>query len=426
MDLVVPGLRRALALPVCAGVADLEGWVRAVCAPYVTVDPAPLEPTSHFEVVAVTPVLRDLTPAMCWWIGRVGAALCWQAVDAAGVLVARMVSAPWPNRRVPPSIVSHSLTYHQEWIGSGHPFAGFVEGGRLEGLCGDRLVIGEFGGQHIAPDDDYYVARTLLENLFVNALVAFEGSAALFVPEWLPPGMSRVTGRVHFPPADGVPPSSDWVEGVEYGDGIRRGLRIRHHLYPPGEGLVTEVNGLSAWALGSPGNEEVIVKGHYTWIGAQNRGGVTVEQLIRVLTSLPGLQPAMMNPASGSHDLRDLLSPEWLGQLLAQSGCTAIEPRLPGAIDFSCVMPSGTPARVIFQPQEPWQHAHLTLTITGTRRVRTTDLFVSDHQAYGICHCVFVNVITWPSLPGAAPDPDEALDLAAAIVRLLDDTARTH
>jgi hypothetical protein len=53
MDLVVPGLRRALALPVCAGAADLEGWFRAVCAPYVAVDAAPLEPTSDFEVVAV-------------------------------------------------------------------------------------------------------------------------------------------------------------------------------------------------------------------------------------------------------------------------------------------------------------------------------------------------------------------------------------
>jgi hypothetical protein len=325
--------------------------------------------------------------------------------------------------------VSHSLSYHQEWIGSGHPVGGFVEGGRLEGLCGDRLVIGDFAARRIAPDADYYVGRTLLENLFVNSLVDLEGTAALFVPQWLPKGMSRVTGRVHFPPTDGAPPSSDWLEGVEYGDGIMGGLPIRHHVHPRGEGVVTEINGLTAWVLGSPGNEEVIVKGHHTWIGAQNRGGVTVGELVRVLASLPGLQPAMTRPGSGSHDLRDLLSPEWLHQLLAQAGCTGIELEsagLPGAIVFSCVMPSGTPARVIFQPQEPWQQAHLTLTMTGTRRVRTTDLFISDHQAYGICHCVFVNVIVWRSLPGAAPDPDEAFGLAAAIVCLLDDTATTH
>jgi hypothetical protein len=39
---------------------------------------------------------------------------------------------------------------------------------------------------------------------------------------------------------------------------------------------------------------------------------------------------------------------------------------------------------------------------------------------------VFVNVITWRSLPGAAHDPDEAFGLTEAIVRLLDDAATTH
>jgi hypothetical protein len=400
-----------------------------VCEPYLTIDAAELEAASALEVAAVTPVLRSMASAACWWLGRIGDAWCWQAVDATGGLVARMVSSPWPTRSVPRSIVAHSSSYHQEWIGSGQSFAGFVEGHRLEGLCNGRLVIGEFAGQHIAPFDDYYVARTLLQSLFLNQLVGLDGTAALFEPDWLPDGMTRVTGQVHSPPARDAPPAADWLEGVEYGDGLTRALRIRRHPPPPTDGLTIDVNGLTARLTGVSGAEEVIVEAHHTWIGAQDVGGVTTDDLVRVLESMRGLQSAATRPGAGGHDLRELMSDEWLRQLLIEAGCTAIEAAPvshPGVAVYSCATPSGNTAQVIFQPQEPSQHAPLAFSMTDTQRVRSTDLFTSDHQAYGICHRIFVNVITTRPLRGSPHEADQAVDLAASLVTQLDDIATNH
>jgi hypothetical protein len=410
-----PGLRVVLSLSPCSGGSELASWIPTALAGYVELPLSPFTPVPLADAIRDVPILRDIAPPTCVTAGRMGAAAGWEARDPSRRLLARAVSVAAPGLVVPDRMLARTHSYHQEWIGSGQTLNGFIDGDRLEAIIDHRIVVLELPGAAV---DSYDAGVDLEARLLLADLAPLEPREAFGLPTTLPPGLRRCTAPV-------------WVGrptvATEYCDGAGRSLIVARG--PLGErppGTPVAVGGLPAVLEQRPGGAQRIslvhprAPGMAVW--AEATSGIEVDQLVAVLESIPGLERRVLEPGSGTRDLRPSLSEAWLRSKLDAIGAhiNSIDARQTDGRPFLSVTftVDGQKLLGVFGAQAPLS---LPLgNVTGVVTAGAVDLYVvEDRQAYGYCSNIFVNVADpLAGRPGAADAAaSSAVEVAMALVR---------
>lgn len=407
-----PALRVVLSLPACSDGSELASWIPAALAPYVDLPLSPLTLVPLADAIRDTPILRDIAPPTCVAAGRMGAAVGWEARDLSRRLVARAVSVVAPGRNVPERMVARTHAYHQERIGSGQALSGFIDGDRLEAIIDHRIVVLELPGVVV---ESYDAGVEVEARLLLADLAPLAPSKAFELPTALPPGLHRCTAPV-------------WVGrptvATEYCDGAGRSIIVAQE--PLGErpaGTPVAVGGLAAVLEDRPGGAHRITLVHPRDPGmavwAEATSGIEVDQLVATLESIPSLERRVLEPRSGTGDLRPSFSEAWLRSKLEAIGAhiNSIDARHTGGMPFLYVTftVDGQQLLGVFAAQAP-----LPLPLgTGVVTAGAVDLYViEDRQAYGYCSNIFLNVRDpLAGRPGAADvsGPSPAVDAAVAL-----------
>ena len=411
-----PALRVVLSLPPCSGASELASWIPTALAPYVELPLSPVTPVPLADAICDAPILRDIAPPTCVAAGRMGPAVGWEARDASRRLLARAVSVAAPSPEVPDRMIARTHSYHQERIGSGQALSGFIDGDRLEAIIDHRIVVLELPGAAV---ESYDAGVELEARLLLADLAPLAPSEAFGLPTALPPGLHRCTAPV-------------WVErptvATEYCDSVGRSIIVARG--PLGErpaGTPVAVGGLPAVLEERPGGAQRItlvhprVPGMVVW--AEATSGIEIDQLVAALESIPGLERRVLEPRSGTRDLRPSFSEAWLRSKLEAIGAriNSIDARQTGGMPFLSVTftVDGQQLLGVFGAQAPLS---LPLgNVSGVVTAGAVDLYVvEDRQAYGYCGNIFLNIRDpLAGRPGAADaaGSSSAVDVAVALVR---------
>jgi hypothetical protein len=412
-----PALTVVLSLPMCSGGSDHLGtWMSSALAPYVEVPFSPVMPVPLSEAIRDVPVLRDLRPPTCVAAGRMGAAVGWEARDPSSRLLARAVGIAAAGSAVPGRMVARTHSYHQERIGSGQPLNGFIEGDRLEAIIDNRIVVLELPAASV---ESYDEGVELEARLLRDQLAPLEPRDAFGLPTVLPPLLRRCTAPV-------------WVGRptvvTEYCDGAGRTLTVgRGPLGGRSAGTPVAVGGLPALLEERPGGARRITLVHPrapgTSVWAEATPGIEVDQLVAALESIPGLERRVLQPRAGRGDLRPTFNRAWLRSTLEAIGAhiSSVDDRQSGELPILSVTftVAGRQLVGMFGAQAPLP---LPLAnVTGVITEGEVDLYVvENHQAYGYCGNIFLNVSDPLARRPGAPHADgasSAVDVACALVR---------
>ena len=271
-------------------------------------------------------------------------AVAWSGVASDGELVARAVVRPSDGDITTyvdyDALQAAGGEYHQDAIGSGQAFTGWVVAGGIEAAVtapgGFRHLIMEIPGYELATDAEFQLAAApLLAQLAMSTIEVMPGATQ---PRRLPDGYGLCTGSVRLNPVPGIDVNGRPVDGMVLtfcnsdGETFRMidWFAVYHADDPlpdlPGGPTVPLEAGVSyqAWQNSDSGETRwyAAVRVPYTgqWILVEGAPEMTLDDMTTVISSIPRLDPEFLQPATGANDLRGRYSAEWVTALVEALG----------------------------------------------------------------------------------------------------------
>lgn len=397
----VPSMVRLFALPPCSQDAGaLTSWMVDALAPYVAVDPtaAHAEPLAAAGAVVAMPA-EPPSAGACAQAIVAGDVHGWQLRAADGTLLGRGAGSPLTSRSVPSRLTGQRAIYHQESVASGQPFSGVVDGSRAEGLTSTGVIVVDVPSIVTSSTDSHAAGMQLLDHLSFASVAPIGLDVGFRLPMVAPSGFTRCTGDVGYLLQTG---GTDIVFCDSEGRTITAGWNDHHSAGAPA-GRPVDVNGFPGTVSDPPGKAasvSVEVKGPNgpnLYVHVDGFAGADATTLVSMLRSVGALDPRVLRPRAGTHDLRSLMTDnDRLQGILEAAGATSVvfptaQPcpsvagpsgilpcPLPAAI--SVAVPSGGTAMLFnaIVPQAEQAFAGLLPQATGVETVSGIDVLERD------------------------------------------------
>ena len=321
-DAAPASVRALLRMPTCADSGDLTAWADEAMGEWgVSLVDSDWTSVPVSDVLSRAPMPRDSAAACVTAIESANsttdvdvAAYLLQSAD--GTVLARMVSAPHATNVVPPEIVNAKPNkYHQETVGSGQQFNGYLEAGVGVGITGTvdarRLVVLDLAPLYPADGEEHANNSALLSRLtFDRVLESKFGTSNL--PTCVPFGYGRCGGLqglfdVYCNEGDQeitLQQTADVTEAVAGETLERPGFTLRR--------LPSSVD-RQRWRI----DQGTAVRGV-----VEAPAAVDPEALAQMVGSIPLLDPRLLDPASGHGEMQAIATPDWLIARLEMLGGT--------------------------------------------------------------------------------------------------------
>jgi hypothetical protein len=459
---VSPLLAPFYALAACDAAFDLAEWMIETMSEAIMV-PESSRPIPLQVATGEVPLLLDTRASCADAVAFDGNVVGWQLRDASGELVARAVSRPANDEPIDDidwdARTAAGDEYHQDWMGSGQTFTGWVTDGRIEartnlaaeGSPSDfRAFVIDIPG-YVIPEEgraEGSAASPLVQRIMLTDMAPLPWYEVTGQPDELPPGFGRCSGGVV------------WMGKIP---GVDANGSITQYCNPEGESIWVGRYDQYNIPQPAPDAEEILqvagsvftggqlptgdwlavgeVPNRASWLAVLAPPSVGLEGVTRIVASVPLLDPRAFNPADGHNNLRPLFGEEWATETLEAAGAINIGPsesilarsgRLDPSTHVELVfeLPGSSPIGVeagFFLYSDPGMGGMG--DFTGIRTIGDVDVFVKQvqpdlatSQAAAFCGGIGLNFrITFVDEDGAADGFQAADDpVLTALIGMLD------